>query len=786
MTEFPQAYTGVLGIWVSILLLLAVGIPTSTAADPSDGCLNVKDLGASGSEFETTASTTSGSKEIVVKDVGDFTVGQEVMIDGCHAHYPDGRIRGPGPAYRNAKGLVDEVELRGFDGSAGKWLVFLLAIDGAEPLTFRWSDDMGRTWPGTKVPVTQEWVDLIGGVQIRFRKTDWQMGHVIHFAARAQLVTTIEKIQGNTFWLTEAPTKTAKAAIVRHCDSAVLQAILDRAMKEKRNVFFPVGRYRLARGLELRNVSSIRLEGESGENTVMDITEGVGPVFRLTYGKDVTIRNFRMVGHGRRGDHAGPMITGTGYRFWGMALKHCCAVLIRSTERVLIENVHASRMAGECFYSHGPCRTGEKTPKHYARSLTFLRCSVTNCTHNAFNNNNTGENTSVLYCRVENVGAYAYEGPGKFVRCIGNYVRDAAGGFVIGNYDARHEHLHQLGCGQAVIRDNVLEGTFTGRAGVAVTRGARQVTIANNLFVNFNGTAIRAADSQVHRGYPARNIVITGNIMDMTHNGEKPRPRTGIEVYSSDVNVANNQIYVRGPVDQRVSGIWIKDPAVNITVHDNLVRNCAYGIRTSRIRARVEEVIDPVTFLQKGLPMGWRTSHRYQGWGLAWIAGDKASGMSTLESYDPESMRFKLTEARGMKVGDQFEVFPPHSANWNIHNNTVTGCTQPVVLDSYGSDTSLLRDNIVTRGEATGVKHAVVVSGRFKLIGNQISGFDEKDSAALLLNPDRLGEACLNLYRGNIFERCSKGVAESEKGLWKACSVDGNLFIDCGGSPELK
>jgi len=753
------------------------------AADTPGRWLNVKDLGASGSEFETTAETTAGSKQITVKDVGDFKVRQEVMIDGCNPHYPDALIRGPGAPYRNPKKLGDEVELRGFDGSAGKWLVFLLAIDGADPLTFRWSDDMAKTWSGTKVPVTQEWVDLSGGVQIRFKKTDWQMGHVIQFAARAQLVTTIEKVEGNTFWLKDAPNQTVKAAPVRHCDSAVLQAIIDRAMKEKRNLFFPAGRYRLARGLVLQDASSIHLEGASGENTVMDITEGTGPVFRLTYGKEVTIRNFRMVGHGKRGDHAGPMITGSGYRFWGMALKSCRAVQIKGTERVLIENVHASRMAGECFYAQGPCRTGEKTPAHYAKSLTFLRCSVTNSTHNAFNNNDTGENTSVLYCRVEDVGAYAYEGPGKFVRCIGNYVRNAAGGFVIGNYERRSEHLHTLGCGQAVIRDNVLEGTFTGRAGIAVTRGARQVTIANNLFINFNGTAIRAADQHTS-GYPARNIVITGNIVDLTHRGEKPRTRTGIEVYSSDVSVANNQIYVRGQVDPRVSGIWIKDPAVNITVHDNLVRNCAYGIRTSRARARVEEVIDPVTFLQKGLPMGWRTSHRYRGWGVAWITGDRASGVSSLVSYDPESLRFKLTQPHDMKAGDLFEVFPPHSANWNIHDNTITGCARPVVLDSYGSETSLFQENLITRGGAEGVQHAVVVSGRFNLIGNHISGFDEPDSAALLLRPDRFGKTCPNLCRNNIFERCSAAVKESREGLWKAATTDGNFFIECGSAPE--
>jgi len=386
-----------------LLIALVLTSSTAFAAFSPNGWLNVKDCGVSGSGFETTAQTTAGKHEIAVQDVGDFKVGQEVMLDGCHAHYPDALIRGPGQPYTERKQIEDEVEFRGFNGPAGTWLVFLLAIDGDEPLTFRWSDDMGGTWLGEKVPVTTEWMDLSNGVQIRFRKTDWQMGHVIQFAARGNLVTTIEAVEGNTIRLKDAPNKSAKNAVLRHSDSTVLQAVVDRAVKEKKNVFIPAGHYRLARGIELKEVPSLTIEGASGENTLLDITEGTGPVIRLTYGKEVNIRNLRMVGHGSRDNHSGPMITGTGFRFWGMALKACKAVQIKSTERVLVENVHASNMSSECFYSQGSCRTGDGAPRHYTRSLTFLRCSVKDCTHNAFNNNDVGENTSVLYCRVENV-----------------------------------------------------------------------------------------------------------------------------------------------------------------------------------------------------------------------------------------------------------------------------------------------------------------------------------------------------------------------------------------------
>ena len=80
-----------------------------------------------------------------------------------------------------------------------------------------------------------------------------------------------------------------------------------------------------------------------------------------------------------------------------------------------------------------------------------------------------------------------------------------------------------------------------------------------------------------------------------------------------------------------------------------------------------------------------------------------------------------------MKIGDGFEVFPP-SANWNIHDNTITGCQQPVTLTGYGSDTSFFHDNLISRGGATNATQAVVVTGRFKLIGNCITGFHEKNN----------------------------------------------------------
>jgi len=132
-----------------------------------------------------------------------------------------------------------------------------------------------------------------------------------------------------------------------------------------------------------------------------------------------------------------------------------------------------------------------------------------------------------------------------------------------------------------------------------------------------------------------------------------------------------------------------------------------------------------------------------------------------------------------MKVGQRFEVFPP-AADWNLHHNTITGCLRPVVLDAYGSPTSIVRANTVTRGEAAGVRAAVEIAGRFCLIGNQVNGFDEKDSAGLLLTHDRFGKPLANVCRGNIVQGCSVGVREAAAGLWDACLKEGNEFRQCG------
>jgi len=285
--------------------------------------------------------------------------------------------------------------------------------------------------------------------------------------------------------------------------------------------------------------------------------------------------------------------------------------------------------------------------------------------------------------------------------------------------------------------------------------------------------------------FPPRNIAITGNIVDLTYNGKDARERVGIAVNTSDTTVSDNQIYVRGKSGRGVAGIRLYEGALNVNVHDNLVRNCALGLSAHRLRGKVIEVVDATTFLHRGIPLQWRDSHLYRGWNVVWFKGNSPVARSIIDCYYPDTLQFKLREPRQMRVGDAFEVYHP-SANWTIHSNTITGCPRPVMLDAYGSATSVLRGNLISRGAATGVKAAIEVHGAFKLIGNHIVGFDEKGSSALAIYPDPLGRVCPNLYRCNTFERCTIAVKETQKGLWDAAKSEGNLFIKCGSAHEKR
>ena len=720
---------------LSVALLVAVAV---TAEEPSHW-LNVRDCGASGSKFETTTATFDGLKQMTVANVGDFKVGQGVMVSKCNIRYTPIQLWGTGEPYYNSKPLQNSVEVRGCDGSAGSWTVYILDIEPSASPAFRWTDDLGRTWQ-PKVPITHDWQTLSGGVEVRLGKRDWESGYVIAFGARDQLVSRIEKIEGNVLTLSDAANRTVKDAVVRHNDTLALQAAVDRALKEKRRVHVPAGHYRLARSIQVRNAAAIAIEGASGVDTLLDISEGEGACFTLTGGTEVTLRNLRMTGFMgfEERDKAGYINTRGSTYIWGFGLKHCNAVTISGTERVLVENCHASRMSGECFVSGGLSRGTVKPGQSHSQWITYLRCSVTDSARNAFNDVMCGtENTSVLHCRIVDVGGCTWEGASRFVKFIGNYIRNG-GTVAMGNLGPanRDKTYPDLGAGQHIIADNVFDsGVPYGSCAIRSAVGATQVIIRNNLFINFNSSAVEASGATDYRHYASGNTIISGNIFDMTCVGAKPASRTAVTVSANDTTIADNQIYVRGAADPLLTGLKLQEPALNVNVHDNLIRNAGKGVITERAQARVGEVMDDRTFTRSfspsGLPLERIQPQTCVGWRLAWLDSKSKPTVaeSVIESFDPETLRFKLREPHAMKPGDRFEVVVP-SLNWLIHDNTVTGCVQPVVLDSHGSDTSIFRNNLIERGGATNAAQAVVLTGSFKLIGNTVAGFDGKNAGS--------------------------------------------------------
>lgn len=715
------------------------------AADP--GWLDAREVGASGSEYQTTAQVKADSKQVTVAEVGDFKVGQGVMISRANIRYTPTQLWGTGERYQNMKPLNGSVEVRGYDGKAGSWIMYVLDMAPSPKPEFRFSDDLGRTWQ-TPQPITNDWQKLKDGVEVKLNKRDWESGYVIAFGARDQLVTRIEKIEGKVLTLADAANNTTSDAIVRHNDTLALQAAVDRALKERKKLHIPVGRYRLAHGIRVEKPESITIEGADSEHTVLDISEGEGRILNLIEGTEAIVRNLRFtgfMGFDER-DKAGELRTKGSQAVWGFALKPCHAMDIVNTRRVLVENCHATRMSGECFVASSRSRAslkagavagfdnpsvfgGKADANGNSEGITYLRCSVTDCARNAFNDVMCGgEFTTMQNCRIVDVGGCSWEGASRFVKITGCYMRNA-GVIAMGNLGPanRDGSFPDLGAGQHIVSDNVFEATIPyGVAAIRTARGGTQVIIRNNLFVNFNSYGIEVGGFGLHNEYPASNTTVTGNIFDMTAIGQKPVRRTAIIVGADDTIVSDNQIYVRGKIDESVIAIRVREPASNVIIHDNLIRNCGTGLSLIAARSQAGKILNDTSFIGGGgsVPVGMM-AHQYRSWGLAWFRDGKPAGESVIELMDGLTSRFQLKQPREIKPGDSFEVIPPTS-NWNIHDNTILSCTSPVLLDAHGGATAVIKDNHITRGDAPGAKEAIqTVRGHFELLDNRLTGFDK-------------------------------------------------------------
>ncbi len=682
-----------------------------------EGFLDARDFGASGSEYKTVAHATAGSKFFILDDIGDFKVGDEVYLSGCNVHFAstqlferkDMKVRNRRP-WHYTQPLLDRVELRGYDGSEGDWVTYFFDIYPESPDTFRWSKNYGRTWHEDVPLKTGEWTPLGNGVEVKindFKEREW--GATAVFVCSSRLHATIENIEGNTVTLSKSANKSCKT-LMMHSDSAAIQRAIDAALTEKKNLFLPNGKYRLTNKLSIINAESFTFEGESAANTVIDFSLGGldiddfgGSCFYVKGGNEVTLRNLFMLGNlgYKDRDLGANLFCRGGSSVYGFYFHKTNATCVLSTRRMLIENCHARKMSAECFFSAGVSREAADPPGAYTTELTYLRCSVEDSCRNAFNSCDKSENVSMLYCRVKDVGNAAFEGASRFNKIHGCYIKNA-GPIALGNARRRVDWLNKLGTGQHVITDNYFEGCTTdGKFPlIKVGSAASQATISNNIFVNFNSSAIAVFGEGLSGDTPPENVIISGNSIDLTAVGEESRERYGIKITSSFATVADNHIFVRGDMDGRVSGIMLSDDVVRLSVHDNTIAGCKAAIVSEKVLGVVGDVVDGVTFYreEKSItqalkPMLLRVaSHRYRGWKLLWLSDNTES---EILDFDPIELHFTLKEPRKMTPGDKFYIYGPNALPWSIHHNIIENCENAILIDSFVENRAILDGNII-------------------------------------------------------------------------------------------
>ena len=682
-----------------------------------EGFLNARDFGASGSEYKTVAHATAGSNVFTLDDIGDFKVGDEVYLPSCNVHLEksvlferkDMKARNRRP-WKHNQPVLDRAEIRGYDGSQGEWVTYMFDVYPEEPNVFRWTKNYGREWHENLPLKIGEWTSLGDGVEVKindFKEREW--GATAIFVCSSRLFATVEKIEGNEITLSAAANKTCDSEIM-HSDSAAIQRAIDAAMAENKNVFLPNGRYRLTKTLQIINPTDFTFEGESGVNTVLDNSLGAlgvenqeGSCFHTWKGESVTLRNLFMVGSlgYKDRDMGANLFPRGGSGVFGFYFHKSNATCFESTKRVLVENCHARKMSAECFYSSSDKRENANPPDAYSTEITYIRCSVEDCARNAFNNNDKAEGTSILYCRLKDIGNAAWEGASRMIKIHGCYMCNT-GSVAIGNTRHRFDWLYAFGSGQHVITDNYFEGRVTNPKFAMIKIGsiATQITIANNVFVNFNSPAICAVGECQSVDTPPERIIIKGNSIDLTAIDSPSIERYGIKITSNYATIADNHIVVRGDIDENVSGIVLSDDANGIVIHDNTIAGCKVAIASDKVVGKVGDVeSDTVFYRGEGL-MGFPTkpmllrpdSQCYKGWVVKWLSDGT---VSEIAEFEPYALTFTLKEPRKMQSGDEFYIYSPKALPWSIHHNIIENCEKTIEIDSFVETRAVLDGNII-------------------------------------------------------------------------------------------
>lgn len=547
--------------------------------------IDASDYGATGSTFTSEGTMHAGSDELELRDIGDFKPGQWITAQGCFYH-TYGMLYNQAAPYlgKNQRKLDGEIEIDGLD-NADDHLIFIIHFFADNLFSWMAVDARYQTklktipvirkdwiWQGEKIPVTDKGFDLLGGVRIRFRKTDWRRGESISFHVRNRLLAKISGVRGNTLELDRKANCTCMLSRVKHEDNAALQTALDAAIAEKKSLFIPTGHYRLTDGLWIRN-ASVRIEGAGRVHTLLDVSEANTACFWIAGGREVTICKLGMTGHTGFLDLASnsSWTTATGFAFWPtanqqMEVRGCAAINAVSTQHMLFEDLDISRMASEAIYLHGSDRTG-KPPyiqhefeeftgldKQYQKTCIIHRCNGYDCAFNLFNNNDFAEDTIISECRAEHVGNFC-ENASEFSRFTNNHVIDGSAITICAR-------------GNAVVSGNVFEGGITG-GGISVSAG--NVIIENNIFKNYS----KESPLWLFGEGP---IIVRGNLIDLTPSGNNPsHVREAMVISAKNVMVSDNHIEGGGQSD--TGGFQITPSANRLFLHDNLISGCDFGMR---------------------------------------------------------------------------------------------------------------------------------------------------------------------------------------------------------------
>ena len=697
--------------------------------DEINSYLNVRDFGAKGSDFSTSATATKGSRVFRACEIGDIEVGDSVLVLGAKPRVVNAQLYvrtdtspvNPRPPKRRYM-IGEELELLGYEGGDDE--VYVVDMYPEAPGVVRWTKDNGRNWV-EDVPVVDGVAELELGRRLVIHEfEDFRYGCTAVFHCTSRTTATVEAISGKEITLS-VESDVSGECIISHDDSPAIQSAVDAAIEQRKGVFIPQGRYRISNTVKIFDADSISVIGEEASGVILDNSGALPPTgvdtpngacFRVRGSRSVTLKNMTMIGNLGFADRdlAGCIKTTKGVepsKVYGFYYKYTAAVTMADNEKVLIENCHGRKMSGECFYARSTeARIPGYEPEKYQKSLTFLNCSVEDCGRNAFNNNDRAENTSVMYCRIRDVGGCAWEGSSRFVKIIGNYIRNA-GPVAIGNLRSRDKENELLGTAQHIVSDNYFEsGVCYGGGGITVGAAATQVAIKNNTFVNFNSTAIRVVGLTQHSDLPAEHVIITGNSIDLTAIDSEPKTtneflptepytdkRMGIFNEASFVTIADNHIFVRhATYDDTAVGIYTSKLAEYSNIHDNTISRLLVGIKMGDAVGRVGLVVDDTHFyryepsygIQGAPPIPRRFSDRLANRLMLLESGERA----TIESCDPETKLFTLKAPAKISEGDRF-VYYPESPSFRIHDNMIVDCADAFVgnLDGICCQNNLIK-----------------------------------------------------------------------------------------------